>query len=134
MFDVSSTVSIKWRKRIAKFCITRWRVEVAILSAMNCGHTRTCYLKLSRKLSLSHSWAVVVRIFRPNNEYELRNVISRHFYWKIINNIWMNETMQKRNLPTHGILPPSLNVIRQTVFDKLAILFNTLIPYYCVYI
>ena len=95
------SIAIIWRKRIAKFCITRWRAEVSMFLKIGCRHTRTCCLKLklSRKLFLSHKWAVVVRIIRLNYEDALRNAISRHFqkkneqqkptqwYWKKIANV-----------------------------------------------
>ena len=66
---------------------------------MNCQHTRTCYLKLklNRKFSLSHNWAVVVRIIRLNSEYELRNAIARHFHLKINNKSQLNETAQTKS-------------------------------------
>ena len=92
------SVAIMWRKWIAKFCITRWRVEVSMLSTMDCRHIRTCYLKLklSRKLSLNHNWVILDRIIRSNNEYALRNAIFRHFHWKINNN-QLNETAVRKS-------------------------------------
>ena len=99
-----SSVAIVWRKRIEKFWITRWSVEISIFSKVDCQHTLTCCLKLklSCKLSLSHNWAVVVH--RANKEYVLRNAISRHFRRKINNNSQHNETAQKKKKhPTHWI-------------------------------
>ena len=78
-------VAIIWHKRIAKFYIICWRVEVSMFSKTDCQNTRPCCLKLklSRKLSFSHNCAVVVRIIRSNNEYAHRNAISRIFKEKL---------------------------------------------------
>ena len=86
------------RKRIMKFYIILWRVEVSMFLMVNCRHTRTCYLKLklSRKLFLRHSWAIIVWIISSNNEYALKNAIPRHFHWKI-NNCQLNEMAQKKS-------------------------------------
>ena len=70
-----------------------------MLSTFDCRHTRTCCLKLklSRKLSLNHNWAVIVRIIRSNTEYALRNAIPRHFHCKINNYSQFNETAEKKS-------------------------------------
>ena len=72
---------------------------------MDCRHTGTCYLKLklNRKISLSHNWAVVARIMRSNNAYALRNAISQHFHCKINNNRKRNKTAKEKKKSANAL-------------------------------
>ena len=98
MFDVSSIYS---------YCMTLTNSEILHHSLKSRSfnvfkdwlstYSRTCCvkLKLSRKLSSNHSWTVAVQLILSNDEYALRNSISRYFHWKI-NHSQLNETAHNK--------------------------------------
>ena len=102
MFDASSICSYNMTQTNCEILLPSLKSRSFNVSNVDYRHIRTCCLKLklSLKFSLIHNWAVFVRIIRSDNEYVLRNVISRHFQRKINNKSQLNKIKQEKSVNT----------------------------------